>query len=112
MIHLAIHLATLASNPVLSLLSQFRHEVVVTIMVSTFLAAVSYPFRKAKEEWFALTTKLDGVRSELEHQRSNCLATLQTQGNKQIEVLEEVAKVLTDIRLDNREIVTHLRDRA
>ena len=106
------HLIALASNPLLSLLGQFKHEVVITIMVSAFITAVSYPFRKAKEEWFALTSKLDGVRNELEHQRSNCLTTLQSQGNKQIEVLEKAVEALSDIKLDNREVLTYLRSKV
>jgi hypothetical protein len=105
-------LTAIASSSAVSLLGQFRHEVVITLMVTAFLAAVSYPFRKAKEEWFALITKLDGVRNELEHQRSNCLTTLQSQGEKQIEFLKQAVDVLTEIRLDNREIVTHLRDKV
>jgi hypothetical protein len=95
----------------ISLLRDFRHEVVVTLMVTGFLGAVSYPFRQAKAKWEAMTAKLNDVHAELTLQRSNCLTTLQTQGDKQIECLEKVADTLGDIRLDNREMLTHLRDK-
>lgn len=95
----------------LFVLSEFKHEVVVTLMVTGFLAAVSYPFRQAKAKWTALNTKLNDVHSELTTQRNNCLTTLQTQGTKQIELLEKAVDVLDGVRLDNREMLTHLRDK-
>jgi hypothetical protein len=103
-----LHLPLIAAQ---SLLGQFKHEAVITILVSGFLTVVSYPLRRAKKEWFALVNKLDGVHNELTVQRSNCLATLQHQGTAQIELLSKAVETLTDIRLDNREMMTHLRDK-
>ena len=94
-----------------SIFGQFKHELVVTVLVSVFLAAVSYPIRRAKKEWFALTTKINDVHNELAVQRSNCLTTLQQQGTQQIELLSKTVETLGEIRLDNREMITHLRDK-
>lgn len=94
-----------------SIFGQFKHEAVITVMVSAFLAAVSYPLRRVKKEWFALTTKLNDVHNELAVQRSNCLTTLQQQGTQQIELLSKTVETLGEIRLDNREMITHLRDK-
>ena len=94
-----------------SVLGEFKHEVVITLMVTGFLAAVTAPFRQAKAKWDAMTTKLDAVHVELTTQRSNCLTTLQSQGTDQIELLTKAVNVLGDIRLDNREMITHLRDK-
>jgi hypothetical protein len=105
-----LHLIALASNS-LSLLGEFKHEVVITMMVTAFLAAVSYPVRKLKEEWYAFSQKLEDVRTELEVQRSNCLTTLQSQGTEQVKLLTKTVEVLGEIRMDNREMITHLRDK-
>lgn len=95
----------------ISLLSQFKHEAVITVLVSAFLGAASWPFRTVKKEWSSLTNKLDAVHVELSTQRNNCLTTLQNQGNEQIELLGKVADTLGEMRLDNREMLTHLRDK-
>jgi hypothetical protein len=95
----------------LSVLSEFKHEVVITLMVTGFLAAVAYPFRQAKAKWDAMTTKLDDVHKELTTQRSNCLATLQSQGTQQIEFLEKAVDALNDIKGDNREVLGYLRSK-
>jgi metal-dependent amidase/aminoacylase/carboxypeptidase family protein len=104
------HLIALANNS-LSILGEFKHEVVITMMVTGFLAAVSYPFRQAKAKWEAMTGKLDAVHQELTLQRSNCLTTLQAQGTEQVNLLKKTVEVLGEIRMDNREMITHLRDK-
>ena len=106
-----LHLIALASNHAFPVLSEFKHEVVITLMVTGFLAAVAYPFRQAKAKWEALNAKLNDVHTELSMQRNNCLTTLQTQGIKQIELLEKAVDVLDGVRLDNREVLTHLRSK-
>ena len=95
----------------MSLLGQFKHEVVLTLMVTGFFAAVTYPFRQAKAKWDAMTTKLDDVHKELTTQRSNCLTTLQAQGTQQIEFLKQSVEALNDIKGDNREILGYLRSK-
>jgi hypothetical protein len=100
----------IASSSV-SFLAQFKHEVAITLMVTAFLTAVSAPFRQAKAKWEALNAKLNDVHTELSMQRNNCLATLQSQGTKQIELLEKAVDVLDGVRLDNREVLTHLRSK-
>lgn len=60
------------------------------------------PFKKMKEIFEGLKSSLDKVQTELVTQRSNCLTTLQTQGDTQIAVLKEVSKTLQDMHLDQK----------
>lgn len=78
-------------------------------MVTVFLGAATWPFRKAKESWTALTKQLEDVHTELSTQRSNCLTTLQKQGDEQIKLLGKMADTLSDIHLDQKETLGHLR---
>lgn len=112
MIHLvpvALHLLQAAPSAVVPLLSEFKHEAVITILVTIFLAVVSWPWHKAKEEWSSLKERLGEVQTELTTQRNNCLTTLQQQGSVQIGLLTKSVDALNDIKLDNREMVGYLR---
>jgi ABC-type enterochelin transport system substrate-binding protein len=68
-----------------------------------------WPVRKAKKEWVALKTNLQETHKELVQQRTNCLTTLQQQGETQIELLGKTVAVLDGLRLDTREQTTMLR---
>jgi hypothetical protein len=81
----------------------------VGLVFTGLIGAIMWPVRKTKKEWSKLTTKLDAVHMELVTQRSNCLATLQVQGDTQIELLGKTVAVLDGLRLDTREQTTMLR---
>jgi hypothetical protein len=85
------------------IISDFRHEIVISILASIFLGAVAMPFRKVKSAWLDLTTKLEAVHIELSVQRNNCLQTLQNQGDKQIELLGKAVDTLGEMRLEAKE---------
>lgn len=71
-----------------------------------------FPFRHAakyiKEQWEQKSALLTNINSELILQRTNCLTTLQTQGGEQTAALKEVAKTLTDIRVELASQTGHL----
>lgn len=68
-----------------------------------------WPVRKAKKEWVALKTNLQETHKELVQQRTNCLTTLQQQGETQIELLGKTVAALDGVRLDLREQMGILR---
>lgn len=68
-----------------------------------------WPVRKAKKEWIALKTNLQETHKELVQQRTNCLTTLQLQGETQIELLGKTVAALDGVRLDLREQMGILR---
>jgi hypothetical protein len=55
---------------------------------------------------------LDAVHTELTAQRTNCLDTLQRQGDKQVDLLGKSVDVLSEIRTDMKITLEHLRDKA
>ena len=59
-----------------------------------------WPFRKIRKEWLGLKESVASVHSELSTQRTNCLATLTTQGERQIELLGSTVAALDGVRLD------------
>ena len=68
-----------------------------------------YPFHKVKKEWDSLKDSIASAQKELVHQRTNCLATLQDQGAKQIEVLEKCANTLESIHLSQAEMSGYIK---
>jgi hypothetical protein len=95
----------------LSALHEFRHEVVVTILVSFFLGLVTMPFKKVMKAYNEAKNKLDSISTELAVQRTDHLAHIQSSNDTQVELLGKVVNTLQVISLDNREMLTHLRDR-
>ena len=78
----------------------FRHELVSSVLISVLLTAVAWPFRKLKSEWIKATLHLDSITTELTEQRTNCLTTLQRQGDAQVELLGKAVATLDGVRLD------------
>jgi hypothetical protein len=78
----------------------FRHELVSSVLISILLAAAAWPFRKLKFEWLKATAHLDAITTELTEQRTNCLATLQRQGDAQVNLLGKAVATLDGVRLD------------
>jgi hypothetical protein len=81
---------------------------VVTIVLWVIFFPVRTVYARISAEWFRATAQLDEVNKELVHQRTNCLATLTTQGDSQIELLKETVKVLNDMHLDQRTLLGRL----
>jgi hypothetical protein len=94
------------------ILRTFKHEVVSAILVSLFIGGITLPFRKLITAYRETKSKLEDISTELTEQRTNCLNTLQKQGDEQIKLLGKSVDVLQNIQLDNREMLTHLRDKS
>jgi len=90
-------------------------HVLVRGLIGAAVAGVSalivYPFRWLVNSFKDVTTQLSGIQTELVHQRSNCLSTLQDQGTRQIELLEKTVGTLEAMHLDQRETLAIIRDR-
>ena len=76
------------------------------------MAVVLWPFRKARKEWAVLKAEQASIHAELVTQRTNCLQTLQTQGDRQIELLGKVSDTLTGMALSQAEQTGYLRASA
>ena len=57
------------------------------------------------------TATLLEIHTELVHQRTNCLTTLQSQGKLQIDLLGKVVDTLSDIRTSTVELNEHLKEK-
>jgi hypothetical protein len=67
-------------------------------------ALIVWPFRKARKEWMTLKESTQAIRDELAQQRTNCLATLQNQGESQIQLLTKMSDTLQNIHLSQAEM--------
>jgi hypothetical protein len=90
------------------IIGQFWHEAFLSIIVAIVGAVAMWPIRKIKEGAKALKTQLDTMQSELVTQRTNCLTTLQNQGERQIELLEKTVDTLEAMHLDQRTLLGKL----
>ena len=72
-------------------------------------ALLMYPIRAIKKEWANLNKKIEAAQEELVHQRTNCLSTLQAQGEKQVTALDKIADTLSLMHLDQKETLGMLR---
>lgn len=92
---------------------EILHEVEIGLVITIGGWALMFPVRtlisKIKEAWDSQGKLLREVHAELTTQRTNCLTTLQTQGGKQIEVLEQVASTLNDMHLQQVEMTGYLK---
>ncbi len=61
-----------------------------------------WPFKAAKKEWAALKSAVTSTQAELVLQRTNCLATLSSQGEEQVKLLGKVSDTLDGLRLDTQ----------
>lgn len=87
----------------------YVYKAVASAAVGVIMAVILWPFRKARKEWLGLTGKLEAVHTELATQRQNCLSTLQSQGESQIELLGKTVAALDGVRLDLAEQTGCLR---
>jgi hypothetical protein len=89
----------------------FDHELVSTMLISFLLAAAAWPFKKIIKTYNEAKTKWDDIHTELVKQRTNCLDTLQVQGDSQIKLLGKACDVLGEMRDDSKLMLEHLRDK-
>jgi hypothetical protein len=90
------------------LVHQLIHEIAVTVIIAIGGSALMWPYKAIKKEFAEAKSALEAVHEELLTQRMNCLTTLKTQGDTQIEVLKEVASTLKDMHLDQRTLLGRL----
>ena len=85
------------------------NKALIGLSVAGVGTLLMYPFRKAKKEWASLKASIADAQQELVQQRTNCLATLQQQGDKQIEILGECSETLKLMHLDQKETLGMLK---
>lgn len=93
------------------LINQFSHELMLSGLLTIVGAVCMYPFRKLIQAYTEITDKLTGIHAELTRQRSNCLTTLQNQGEKQIELLDKACDTLEALHLGQVEMSGYIRAR-
>jgi len=94
------------------LLTTFRHELVSAVLVSAFLGVIAMPFKRIIKAYRETKDKLEDIAKELTAQRTNCLDTLQRQGDAQVALLGKSVEVLSEIKTDMKLTLEHLRDKA
>ena len=94
---------------VLPVLMPYVYKALVGIAVTGLGTLMLWPIRKAKAEWKGLKEQINSAQSELVQQRTNCLATLQEQGEKQIELLSKAANTLDAIHLGQVEMSGYIK---
>lgn len=91
-----------------NLFTTFRHELVVTVLVSAFIGGAMWPVRKIKAAYKETQEALQGISKELSEQRSNHLTHIEVSNERQVEILKEVASTLKDMHLDQRTLLGRL----
>jgi hypothetical protein len=97
------------AESLLTQLTPFIYKTIVGLIFTGLLGVIMWPFTKARAEWTALKSDLASTHAELVAQRTNCLATLQTQGATQIEILGKAVAALDGVRLDLAEQTGYLK---
>ena len=70
-----------------------------------------WPFKRVVAAYRETQGTLKDITKELTEQRSNCLNTLQTQGDRQIDLLSKAVDVLGEMHTDSKLMLEHLRDK-
>ena len=94
---------------VVSALWPYVVKSLVGLFIAGIGAAMLWPIKKVRKEWVSLKDTTQAIQNELAQQRTNCLTTLQQQGEKQIELLSKAADTLDGVRLDLAEQTGYLR---
>jgi hypothetical protein len=97
-----------AQGPLHGYIAEAVSGAVLSVLGWIVFFPVRTVYTKASAEWFRATAQLDEVNKELTTQRTNCLQTLQNQGDTQIGLLKETVKVLNDMHLDQRTLLGRL----
>jgi hypothetical protein len=98
-----------ATQAVVSNLGSAFAGLAATAIVGILVFPIRTFFKNVRDEWRSATQKLAGVEKELNIQRTNCLTTLQQQGDRQVELLEKVSNTLSEMHLDQRESLAYLK---
>ena len=86
-----------------SALQPYLAKAFVSLVVAGIGALMLWPVRKIRKEWVSLKDAVVATKQELEQQRTNCLATLQKQGDAQIILLTKMSDTLDGVRMDFKE---------
>ena len=81
----------------------------VGLAITGLIGVIMWPIRSVRKEWTSLKETTQAIKEELGQQRTNCLNTLQDQGKRQIELLGDVAKTLSDIHLSQAEMTGYCK---
>jgi hypothetical protein len=81
----------------------------IGLLFTGLLGAFMWPFRKAQKEWTALKQEQATIHQELVTQRTNCLTTLQSQGDQQVELLKKAVGSLENMALSQAEMTGFFR---
>ena len=90
-------------------LMQYVYKAAASAVVGGIVAMILWPFRKMKKEWAVMKAEQGSIHTELVTQRNNCLASLQRQGETQIELLGKVADTLTGMALSQAEMTGYCK---
>jgi hypothetical protein len=85
---------------VVSVLWPYAMKAVVGLVITGLGALMLYPVRYARREWKSIKEAVASTHAELITQRTNCLQTLQNQGDSQIKLLAKMSDTLDGVRLD------------
>lgn len=85
---------------VVSALWPYINKALVGLAIAGIGAAIMWPIRKARKEWLSLKDTTQAIQNELAQQRTNCLTTLQAQGDTQISLLTKTVETLEGVRAD------------
>ena len=78
-------------------------KALVGLAIGGLGALFMWPIRKARKEWVSLKKTTEAIQQELAQQRTNCLHTLQNQGDTQIQLLTKMSETLDGVRIDFKE---------
>ena len=99
----------LVAEPIWNQLAPTAFKAFVGLVLTGLLGVIMYPFRKAHKEWTALKSDIASTHAELVQQRTNCLTTLQQQGESQVKLLEKAVAALDGVRIDLAEQTGYLK---
>lgn len=92
----------------MSVVHEFIHEIVVTALLGVAGSVAMYPIKKISNAYTEVKDSLEKLHTELTTQRTNCLATLQEQGEEQITALKEIVSALRDMHIDQKIVLDRL----
>lgn len=83
-------------------------KLIVSAVVGVVGGALLWPFRKVKKEWVEAKNQLLVLKDELQTQRTNHLTHIEANTQATVTVLQDVAKTLSDMHLDQRTLMGRL----
>jgi hypothetical protein len=88
---------------------QLVHEGILAVGTALGGWILMFPLRTAVTTIRTRVKILDELKEELVEQRTNCLKTLQEQGEKQIELLSKAVETLEDIHVSQAEMTGFIK---